>query len=74
MCCVLSCFSRVQLFATLQTVARQTPLSMGLSRQEYQDGLTCPIKGDVPNPEIEPTSLMFPSLTEGFFTTSTTFS
>ena len=33
--CVLGVFSRVRLFVTLQTVARQAPLSMGLSRQEY---------------------------------------
>ena len=33
--CVLSCFSHAQLCATLWTVARQVPLSMGLSRQEY---------------------------------------
>ena len=32
---VLSHFSCVQLFATLQTVVRQGPLSLGLSRQEY---------------------------------------
>ena len=28
--CVLSCFSRVRLLATLWTVARQAPLSMGI--------------------------------------------
>ena len=33
--CLLSHFSRVQLCATLWTVARQAPLSMGFSRQEY---------------------------------------
>ena len=33
--CVLSHFSRVQLFATPWTVAHQAPLSMGSSRQEY---------------------------------------
>ena len=33
--CVLSHFSRVRLFATLWTVACQSPLSMGFSRQEY---------------------------------------
>ena len=33
--CVLSPFSRVQLFATLWTVAHQVPLFMGFSRQEY---------------------------------------
>ena len=32
--CVLSHFSQVQLFVMLWTVARQTPLSMGFSRQE----------------------------------------
>ena len=32
---MLSCFSHVQFFATLWTVAHQTPLSMGFSRQEY---------------------------------------
>ena len=37
--CMLSCFSCVQLFATLWTVARQTPLSMGFSRQEDWSGL-----------------------------------
>ena len=31
--------SRVQLFATLWTVAHQAPLSMGFSRQEYWSGL-----------------------------------
>ena len=32
---MLSCFSHVQLFVTLWTVAQQAPLSMGFSRQEY---------------------------------------
>ena len=32
---VLSSFHRVQLFATLWTIALQVPLSMGFSRQEY---------------------------------------
>ena len=31
---VFSRFSRIRLFATLQTVARQTPLSLGFSRRE----------------------------------------
>ena len=33
--CVPSCFSGVRLFVILWTVARQAPLSMGFSRQEY---------------------------------------
>ena len=48
--------SHVRLFATLWTVARQAPLSMGFSRQEYWSGLLFPSPGDLPNPEIEPGS------------------
>ena len=36
--CVLSCFTCVQLFETLWTVAHQAPLSMGFSSQEYWSG------------------------------------
>ena len=39
---LLSHFSRVQLFATLWTVAHQALLSMGFSRQDYCSGLSCP--------------------------------
>ena len=39
--CVLGHCSRVWLVVTLQTVARQAPLSMGFSRQEYWSGLPC---------------------------------
>ena len=46
--------SRVQLFETLLTVARQAPPSMGFSRQEYWSGLPFPSPGDLPNPGIEP--------------------
>ena len=41
-CCVLSRFSHVQLFATLWIVAQQAPLSVGFSRQEYWSGLPFP--------------------------------
>ena len=40
--CVLHSFKCVRLLATLWTVARQAPLSMGLSRQEYWSGLPFP--------------------------------
>ena len=53
---LLSHFSRAQLCATPWTVARQAPLSMGLSRQEYWRGLPFPSPGDLPNPGIEPGS------------------
>ena len=38
------------------TVARQTPLSLGFSRQEYWSGLPFPSPVDLPDPGIEPTS------------------
>ena len=37
------------------TVACQTPLSMGFSRQDYWNGLPFPLPEDRPNPGIEPT-------------------
>ena len=40
--CMLSCFSCVQLCATLWTAAHQAPLSLGSSQQEYWSGLPCP--------------------------------
>ena len=54
--CVLSCFSRVWLIVTLWTVARQAPLSVGFSRQEYWSGLPCPPPRDLPDPGMEPMS------------------
>ena len=66
--CVLSCLC-VQPFVTLWTVARQTPLSMGFSRQEYWSGLPCPPPGDLPDPGIKPAPLASPALAGGFFTT-----
>ena len=55
--CVLICFSCVRLFASLWTVARQAPLSMAFSRQEYWNGLLSPPPGDLPNRGIELASL-----------------
>ena len=40
--CMLSCFSHVQLWATLWTAAHQAPLSTGFSWQEYWSGLPFP--------------------------------
>ena len=53
---VLNCFSCVQFFATSWTVARQAPLSMGFSKQEYWSGLPFPSPGDLPDPGIKPQS------------------
>ena len=55
--CAQSLQSRVRLFSTLWTIARQAPLSLGFSREEYWSELPRPPPGDLPNPGIEPTSL-----------------
>ena len=69
--CVLSHFSHVQLLlVSLWTIVHQAPLSMGCSRQEYWSGLPCPPPGDLPDPVIEPMSLMSPALAGRLFTTS----
>ena len=49
-CLVISVMSDI---AILWTVAHQTPLSIGFSRQEYWSGLRCPPPGDLPDAEIE---------------------
>ena len=43
------------------------------SRQEYWSRPPFPIPGDLPEPGIEPASLVSPALAGGFFTTSTTW-
>ena len=48
--------SHVRLFATLWTVAHQSPPSMGFSRQEYRSWLPFPSPGDLPDSGIEPRS------------------
>ena len=69
---MLSLFSHLQLFAAPWTVACQASLSMGFSGQEYWRGLLLPPLGDLPNPGIEPTSLMSPALAGRFFATGAT--
>ena len=68
--CVLSHFSHVQLFVTQWTVAHQAPLSIGFSRQEYWSAWLCLPPRNLPNPEIESSSLTSPALEDGFLTTS----
>ena len=50
---------------TSWTVARQAPLSMEFSRQEYWSGLPLPSPGALPNPGMEPAS---PALAGRVFT------
>ena len=51
--CILS---HVRLFVTPWTVARQAPLSMEFSRQEYWSGLLFPSPRDLPDLGIESVS------------------
>ena len=68
LCCVLSHFSHVQLFANLRAVAHQDPLFMGFPREGYQRGFPFPPPGDFPNAGIEPSSLASPALVGRIFT------
>ena len=54
--CMLNCFSRVRLFASLWTVAFQAPQSMEFTRQEYRSGLPSSPPGHLPGQGIEPMS------------------
>ena len=71
--CMLSLFSRVQLFTTAWTAARQAPLSVGFSRQEHWRGLPFPPPGGLPHPGIQPEALMSPTLAGRVFTTGVTW-
>ena len=74
--CMPSCrpsyFSHVYLFvtlwtillATLWTIARQAPLSMGSLQAKILECVALPSSRDLPDPAIEPMSLMSPALTE----------
>ena len=59
----------VQFIVTPWIVAQQTPLSMGLLRWEYWNGLSFPPPEDFPNPGTEAMSPESPALAGGFFTT-----
>ena len=54
--------SYVDSFVTPWTIARQAPLSMGLSGKDYLRGLQFPSLGDFPDPGIEKESLVAPAL------------
>ena len=65
---MLSRFNCALLFAILWTVDHKAPLSMGFSRQEYWSGLPFPPAGDLPDPEIEPSSPVSLAVAGRFFT------
>ena len=70
--CVLSHFSGWQLCDPMD-LARQAPLSMGFSRQEYWSGLPCPPPGDLPSPRMEPESISSLALATSLPTSSATW-
>ena len=51
---MVSCFSHVQFFVTLWTVARQASVSMEFSCHEHWSGLSFLTLGELPNSRIEP--------------------
>ena len=58
----MCCAKLLQSCSTLcDSIARQTPLSMGSSRQEYWSKLPCPSPEDLPNPGIKTTSSAAPA-------------
>ena len=61
--CVVSCFSHVQLFETLWTIACQAPLSMGILQARMLELVAMPFsRGYLHHPEIEPMSPVDPAL------------
>ena len=63
---LLSC---VRPFVIPQTVARQAPLSMDFSRQEYWSGLPFPFsRGIFPTQKLNPHLFLSPALAGRFFT------
>ena len=69
-CYMVLVLSWVWLLATPWTVACQAPRSMEFSKQEHWSRLPFPTPGDLPDPEIEPSSLVSPALAGWFFTTA----
>ena len=56
-CCCPSVTQSCPVLLKPMTAAHQAPLSMGFPRQEYWSGLPFPPPGDLPDPEMGPTSL-----------------
>ena len=70
---MLSHFSHVPLFAALWTLAQQASLFVAILQARILEWVAIPSPGDLPDPGIEPESLMSPALAGRVFTTSTTW-
>ena len=74
--CMLSHFSCVRLCTRMEDPMDCSPPGSsvrGILQARTLEWLPCPPPGDLPDPEIEPVSLMSPALAGGFFTTSATW-
>ena len=69
---MLSCSPHVGLFVTLWTVACQGSVD-GILQARILEWVAMPSSSDLPNPGIEPVSLMSPALAGRFFTTRATW-
>ena len=67
-CVHASSLSHICLFAAPWTIARQDALSMEFYRKDYWSGLPFPTPGNIPNPGVEPMSLVSPALAGEFLT------
>ena len=65
--------SHVRLSVTPWTVARQAPLSIGILQARILEWVAMPSSRYLPDPGMEPRSLMSPALAGGLFTTSVTW-
>ena len=70
--CMLICFSHVQLFVTLGTIAHQAPLAMGLSSKNTGVGYHAFLQGIFLTPGSN-SCLFSLALIDGFFTTGATW-
>ena len=70
---VLRCSVMSSSLQTPWTIVCQALLSMRFSQQEYWSGVSFSPSGDLPDPGIEPASLMSPALADELFTTSATW-
>ena len=69
------CCSNAQLclsLCNLMDCSPQDPLSIGFFQEEYLNWVPFPFPGGLPDPGIEPMSLMSLALAGGFFTASFT--
>ena len=71
--CMLNCFSRVWLFVTPWTVARQALLSMGFLQARRLEWVTISFSRGSPDPGVKPPSLTSLALVSSFFISNRTW-